>query len=144
VLSAEGENVTIQTAEGGCLCGAVRYRVTARPVVGTLCHCRTCRLACGAPSVAWTVFHSRHFAFITGEPSVFHSSPTVLRTFCGRCGTSLTYQRSTQAETIDITTATLDSPDDFAPTKEIWTEQKLGWESLNGNLAQYPRSSVGV
>src|SRR5512134_3668562 len=105
--------------EGGCLCGAVRYRVTGEPLARSLCHCRTCRLASGAPSVAWVVFRSGDLAFI-GQPTGFHSSPDVIRTFCGRCGTSLTYQRTSETDTIDVTTVTLDRPDDFAPTREIW------------------------
>jgi hypothetical protein len=128
--------------EGGCLCRAVRYRVTGESLARTLCHCRTCRLAAGAPSVAWVVFRSRDFAFITEVPKSFHSSPGVVRTFCAKCGTPLTYQRTGQADTIDVTTVTLDAADDFAPTKEIWTEHKLAWERLNETLPHYPRSSV--
>ena len=38
-----------RTIEGGCLCGAIRYRVTAEPQGRTLCHCESCRRAAGAP-----------------------------------------------------------------------------------------------
>src|SRR6266702_3898762 len=101
--------------EGGCLCGAVRYRATGKPIAQSLCHCRTCRLASGAPSVAWVVFPSSGFAIIAGEPATFHSSPGVVRTFCATCGTPLTYQRTSETQTIDVTTVTLDAPDDFPP-----------------------------
>jgi hypothetical protein len=127
--------------EGGCLCGAIRYRVTGKPLTTSLCHCRSCRLASGAPSVAWVVVRSSDFAFVTGEPASFRSSPPVLRTFCPTCGTPLTYQRDSGPDTIDITTATLDFPDRFPPVKEIWIEHKLGWECLNESLPHYPRSS---
>jgi len=133
--------MTREFAEGGCLCGAIRYRLTGEPVALSLCHCRTCRLAAGAPSVAWVVVRSSELMFLAGTPTPFESSPGVLRTFCGRCGTSLTYQRDLESETIDVTTATLDSADAFAPTLEIWTAQKLAWESLNSRLRQYPGSS---
>jgi len=53
----------------------------------------------------------------------------------------LTYQRDTEPDTIDVTTASLDSPDDFAPTREIWIAHKLAWERLNDTLPQYPESS---
>jgi len=66
----------------------------------------------------------------------------VVRTFCGRCGTPLTYQDAARPDTIDVTTVTLDSPDDFPPTKEIWIEHKVAWESLNERLEHYARSSV--
>jgi hypothetical protein len=129
--------------EGGCLCRAVRYRVTGESLARALCHCRTCRLASGAPSVAWVVFRASDFAFIAEQPTRFHSSPGVVRTFCGKCGTPLTYQRTSKPDTVDVTTVTLDRPDDFAPTKEIWIEHKLAWECLNATLEHYPRSSAG-
>jgi hypothetical protein len=129
-------------AEGGCLCGAVRYRATGESLARTLCHCRTCRLASGAPSLAWVVFRSSDFSFITEPPVSFHSSPGVTRTFCGKCGTPLTYQRDAERSTIDVTTVTLDAANEFAPTKEIWVEHKLVWERLNETLPHYPRSSV--
>ena len=130
--------------EGGCLCGNVRYRATGEPVARSLCHCRTCRRASGAPSVAWVVFRSDDFLFLGDAPSRYNSSPDVERTFCGNCGTPLTYQRISQSQTIDATTATLDNPDAFPPTREIWLEHRLRWESLNESMEHYARSSVGA
>jgi hypothetical protein len=79
--------------------------------------------------------------FSAGQPARFRSSPNVIRTFCSQCGTSLTYQRDTEPDTVDVTTATLDRPDDFAPTREIWIAHKLAWEALNEAFPQYPGSS---
>jgi hypothetical protein len=53
----------------------------------------------------------------------------------------LTYQREHEPDTIDVTTATLDRADDFAPEREIWTAEKLAWESLNESLRHFPGSS---
>jgi hypothetical protein len=128
--------------EGGCLCGEVRYRVSGQSLSRSLCHCRTCRLASGAPSVAWVVFRSSDFEFIAGQPNSFNSSPGVVRTFCGRCGTPLTYQQTSKTDTIDVTTVTLDVAGEFAPTREVWTEHKVAWERLNDALQHYPRSSA--
>ncbi|TMH61853.1 MAG: GFA family protein [Betaproteobacteria bacterium] len=108
----------------------------------SLCHCRTCRLASGAPSVAWVVFPSRDFVFIAGQSARFRSSPEVVRTFCARCGSPLTYRHDSSPDTVDVTTATVDFPDRFAPTREIWLEHKLAWEQLDENLAHYPRSNA--
>src|SRR4030095_9898552 len=127
--------------QGGCLCGAIRYRITGLPVARSLCHCRSCRLAAGAPSVAWIVVRRSDFAIVTGEPARFRSSPSVVRTFCGKCGTPLTYQNDDSPDTIDVTTATLDLPEAFPPTREIWLDHKLAWERANENLQQFPRSS---
>ena len=133
-----------QTVEGGCLCGAVRYRASGAPRANALCHCKTCRHASGAPSVAWTVFAAEDFAFTAAAPSVHRSSPDVERTFCGRCGTPLTYQRSPHRGTIDVTTISLDHPEQFAPTKEIWITHRVPWEALNPQLQQHRGSSVGA
>src|SRR5690242_16605473 len=109
------------THEGGCLCRAVRYRTTGKPTALSLCHCRTCRLAAGAPSVAWAVWRDSDFAWTAGTPSSYASSPGVMRTFCSQCGTPLTYQNTvSERGTIDVQTVTLDKADDFAPTMEIW------------------------
>src|SRR5262245_47723772 len=114
---------TNSTASGGCLCGAVRYRLTTKPRSYSLCHCETCRRAAGAPSVAWVVVDAGAFSFVQGTPTVYRSSPNVERTFCNCCGTPLSYQCTTERETIDITTVSLDMPNDFAPTREIWLSE---------------------
>jgi hypothetical protein len=130
--------------EGGCLCGAIRYRVSAAPRALTLCHCRSCRRAAGAPSVAWAIFPLDGFAWLSGRPSTYRSSPAVERTFCGACGTPLTYRRDTRPDTIDVTTASLDDADAFAPTREIWTAHKLAWETLSDTLPHFAQSSVAT
>ena len=129
--------------EGGCLCGAVRYRATAPPVSRSICHCRSCRRASGAPSVAWSTFHVNSLVFTRGMPVRYRSSPEVMRTFCGVCGTQLSYRHDEDVDSIDITTATLDAPEEFPPTKEIWIEHKLPWERANEAMRHYPRTSTG-
>ena len=112
---------------GGCACGAVRYRASQPPRVSTVCHCVDCRRACGAQSVAWVTVPAAGFSFVQGEPGRFRSSSAAERTFCGRCGTSLTYVSDERAHEVDITTASLDDPEAFPPTKQVFREQKLSW-----------------
>jgi hypothetical protein len=135
--------MTARIIEGGCLCGAVRYRVDAEPEGATLCHCKTCRRAAAAPSVAWVIFPADRFAFVRGEPAFFRSSPHVERGFCGRCGTPLVYRSERRPRVVDVTMVSLDEPDAFAPDREIWTGEKLAWDIVNPKLPQYPRSSKG-
>ena len=37
---------------GGCLCGTLRYSVSAAPVFQVICHCRMCQKASGGPFMA--------------------------------------------------------------------------------------------
>jgi hypothetical protein len=128
-------------ADGGCLCGAVRYRVSGQPRSSSVCHCRSCRLATGAPAVGWVVFEQRQFEWLQGEPATRHSSPQVTRGFCARCGTPLSYRHADEPNIVELTTATLDHPELFPPTREIWLEHKLAWQAVNLALPQHHRGS---
>ena len=131
---------TSDAVQGGCLCSWTRYRITGLPLAQSICHCRSCRRAAGAPSVAWIVVPATAFTFVSGEPTFFRSSTPAVRTFCPRCGTPLTYQHDKSPGTIDVTTATLDDPDRFAPACEIWLDDKIAWSALDPALPHYRRT----
>ena len=131
-------------AEGGCLCGALRYRVQGDPVATTLCHCRSCRGASGGTNVAWAVFDKAAFEWLKGEPADFSSSPGIHWLFCPTCGSLVGYRRSSRPEHMDITTGTLDEPDLFPPAVEIWLDHKIGWETLDPDLPKRRQSSLNA
>jgi hypothetical protein len=130
------------TATGGCLCGAIRYRVTGPPQSTSLCHCASCRRATGGPSLAWAIFDEDKVEIVAGTLAIYPSSPGVERGFCAACGTSLTYARANRPGLFDVTTASLDEPEAFPPTKEIWTEERLSWEAANPALPQFGQFST--
>lgn len=130
--------------QGGCLCGAVRYRASGAPRSLALCHCRSCRVGAGGTSVAWVTVPIEGFAFEGEAPARFASSPGVERTFCGRCGASLTYAHESRPAEIDITTATLDDPEAYRPTKEIFTAERLSWSPPVPDLPQFAGSSAAI
>jgi hypothetical protein len=134
--------MTTPALSGGCLCGAVRYRAADAPRVSVVCHCRSCRVAAGGTSVAWVTVPLAGFAFEGEAPERFASSPGVERTFCGRCGASLTYAHEGRPAEIDITTVTLDEPEAFAPTKEIFTAERVSWSTPVAGMPQFAGSSA--
>jgi len=87
--------------------------------------------------VPWLRLDSANFSFTNGEPVEFNSSPSVTRTFCGRCGTPLTYRKTSQGRTIDVTTCSLDDPEAFPPVAHVWTSHKLGWIKLADGLPYF-------
>ena len=125
--------------EGGCLCGDVRYRITKAPLAAGICHCVSCRKAAGAESVAWAVCSTSAFEFTLATPGAYNSSKDVTRTFCLRCGTSLTYQNN--SESIDVALATLDDPEKLTPRKEVWAESRISWNALNGDIPVHMKGS---
>jgi hypothetical protein len=122
------------TIEGGCLCGQVRYCLRGAPLSSGTCQCRTCRKASAAAIVPWIRVDAERFAFTAGRPVEFESSPEVTRTFCGRCGTPLTYRTASYAGTIDVTTCSLDDPEAFPPLGHVWTSHRLSWVRLGDGL----------
>jgi hypothetical protein len=123
---------SVSTIEGGCLCGAIRYRASGNADGITHCHCRTCRRASGAPLVTWAGFDSDKFNFTQGQPVSYASSKNVVRTFCGRCGTALTYRHLDLPDLVDLTLGSMDDPEQLEPQDHTWTESKLSWIRLAG------------
>ena len=123
--------------EGGCLCGAVRYRATGEPANSMICHCQTCRRAAASPVVPWVTFAAAQFQFTSGRPVQFSSSPPVRRSFCGSCGTPLTYEHSDSPSTIDITTCSLDDPQSFPPTHHSWLSDDIAWVRFGDGLPTF-------
>ncbi len=126
---------------GGCLCGSIRYEVSGASEASSVCHCVSCRKSAGAQSVAWVVFPFENLEIVSGDPAVYRSSEHVSRTFCGECGTTLTYRHDEDPNSIDITAASLDLPDEFPPTRRVWLEDKLAWETLDDDLQRFERGS---
>lgn len=123
--------------EGGCLCGAIRYRVTGPPVASGICHCRTCRKAASAPALPFAMFPASSFAVIAGRPAAIRSSARVTRSFCGRCGSPLTYRSDDEPDFVDVMTCSLDRPEAFAPRFHVWVSHCLAWERPGGGLPAF-------
>lgn len=126
-----------ESHEGGCLCGAVRYRASGRPLWVAHCHCRSCRRASGAAFVTWAGFAQAAFAVTAGEPAQFASSPGVARGFCAACGSPLTYQAERFAGEVHVTVGTLDVPEAFPPEVHVWCAHALPWVRLDDGLPRH-------
>jgi hypothetical protein len=131
--------------EGGCLCGAVRYRVEGQPLHAGYCHCRMCQRAAGAPVVAWGAWPADRFAWLQGKPGRFASSAKGERSFCPSCGTSLTSVDPGDRRLVEVTLASLDDPAAFPPEEHIWTTSRIRWLELGDKLPRHtgPPGSEG-
>lgn len=132
------ESMSAQTHEGGCQCGAIRYRLTGDPAMTAICHCVTCRRANAAPAVAWAMFPEPQVTFVQGSPSSYESSAGVRRGFCERCGTQISFTADYIPGLIDITIGSLDRPEAFAPSLHYWDSKRLPWMEFADGLPRYP------
>jgi hypothetical protein len=123
--------------DGGCLCGALRFRVTAAPLDSGYCHCRMCQRNSGAPVVAWVTFPVTNFAWIKGVPGSFASSPPAQRQYCSNCGSYLVFLNAKAPAEISINTASFDDPGAFPPTKHIYSESRIPWFRTDDSLPRH-------
>ena len=130
---------TTESIAGGCLCGAVRYEA-ARPYGISHCHCVDCRRASGAPFVTWASFRLEDFRFTRGTPRKLAWAGRS-RSFCGDCGTPLTFVAGPDAGEVDVTVGSFDHPERVTPADHTWIEDRLPWISLADGLPAFPRKN---
>lgn len=123
--------------DGGCFCGAVRYRVDGPVGPVTHCHCDSCRRSAGAAFVTWFTVARERLAWTKGGVTQYPSSPGVVRGFCGTCGTELSYMNEQAPKTVDITLGSLDCAAGHPAEKHIWTANKLHWLQIDDHLPAY-------
>ncbi|HST36080.1 MAG TPA: GFA family protein [Allosphingosinicella sp.] len=126
--------------EGGCHCGAIRYRVQDNPIYHALCHCTDCRRATGAPAVSWALFRNENFEVLQGEAKAYASSENARRHYCAACGTSLFYTNEIVFPNMtDIQSATLDDPGALPLQIHVQTAERVAWMRGIDALPQFDR-----
>lgn len=134
----------MNTLTGGCLCGAIRYTVTAKPWAVSHCHCADCRRATGAPFITWMTLPVDGFAWVQGKLGVHHSTEGVTRGFCTDCGTTLSYAGDDHADEIDISAASLDDAEAVTPDDHLWSGSALSWLHMADGLPRLKQGHWGV
>lgn len=110
---------------GGCLCGAVRYRLQSYTDAG-YCHCARCRKHTGAPVAAWALAPAAELVVETGAPATYES-----RRFCAACGSSL-YREA--GDVVAVNLGTLDDPGAIEPAIHQHIEGQVAWLRLHDLL----------
>ena len=126
--------------EGGCLCGALRFRAEERPIETGYCHCTLCQRSTGAPVLAWASFPVDAFAYTKGHSTSYESSPRGHREFCNRCGTQIGYRQTDAATTIDVNVGCMDDPPQFPPENHIYAGDRISWFDTADDLPRYAGS----
>ena len=117
--------------EGGCLCGAVRYRVANDPVRASACHCRNCQRRTGSAFGVGAYFREADVE-IRGELRTYEyrsdETRRWLRTqFCTKCGTSVTWTAEALPGLRAIAGGSFDDPSWLKVDRHGWTRSKQPW-----------------
>jgi hypothetical protein len=119
--------------EGGCSCGAVRYRLTSEPLFVHCCHCLNCQRQTGSAFVINVLIEADRVELLTGEPEpvpVPRSGGKKQRIFrCPSCRVAV-YSTYTRATVLFVRAGTLDDPSSVEPDVHIYTRSKVHWVEL--------------
>ncbi|HKX35586.1 MAG TPA: GFA family protein [Rhizorhapis sp.] len=111
---------------GSCLCGAVRWKLEARPLAVNACHCTDCKKMTGATNVIMLIATNEDFSF-TGETHAYRKRADSGRELdikrCAKCGTRMFHHNLASNALVFIAAGTLDDPSWVIPTSHIWVEK---------------------
>jgi hypothetical protein len=129
--------------EGGCLCGAVRYRVVGSPLSVAICHCTNCQRNTGS-AFSVNVIFPKEALTMEGSPAIYEdkgdTGNVVRRVFCGKCGTPLESQSVFSApEYAVLKSGSFDDPTMFVPDSEVYCVTAMPWWLQGGKRPRYER-----
>jgi len=117
--------------DGGCQCGAVRYRVSAEPMRVALCHCTECQHQSGSAFGMSMIVADAAFELLQGTLKTWtrssNSGRPVACSFCGECGTRIHHRTEAYAGYTNVKPGTLDDTSWLTPTASIWMSSKQPW-----------------
>jgi hypothetical protein len=133
------------TLEGGCGCGAVRYRLTDEPMFVNNCHCRLCQRQTGTGSAVNAFIESDRLEHLSGEltehelPTGSGGTQTIVR--CAGCGTPVWshYQRLGR-KAAAVRVGTLDDPSALRPDAAIYVTDRPAWAPLPEGVPHFDTS----
>ena len=127
---------------GGCLCGAIRFTISAPVSELRACHCTHCQKTSGTGSSVNAVIPSASFSLVQGTPKRFDvtadSGRTLYRHFCGDCGSPIYSQRAANPERMVVRAGSFDNPPPMKITANIWTRSARPWSWIDPASEQLP------
>lgn len=128
--------------EGGCACGAVRYRIKGDPLITHACHCRHCQRETGSAFATNALVLSGDVTF-EGQveqvltPSESGKGQRIFR--CPACHVAVSSHYAGAGDTCHfVRVGTLDDPGDIQPDVHIYTSTKRPWVVLPPDRPAFP------
>ncbi|MBL8551804.1 MAG: GFA family protein [Hyphomonadaceae bacterium] len=132
--------------QGGCLCGAIRYRLSQPFIFVGQCCCKDCQKATGTGHTTIIGVHKSQLA-LTGEPKRFTnagaSGGAVTRHFCADCGGRLYTAGDLPGDIIMVQAGSLDDPNIVKPERVIYVKDKVAWDFFDPALPQHEAMAPG-
>jgi hypothetical protein len=129
------------TLLGGCVCGAIRYKLKERPLIVHACHCRDCQRITGSAFVI-NMWIERKLVEVNDTPKSFRLIAGTGKPhdvfFCEKCGTYVwSFYHAAPGDCLFVRAGTLDQPEQVTPDVHIFTRSKLPWLPLPKSLLAF-------
>ncbi len=126
--------------DGGCQCGAVRYRILGESLRITVCHCTECQRQSGSAFGMSLAVPETCFELVSGVLKTFtvtcDSGRLKTCSFCSDCGVRI-YHQGPDRE-LSIKAGTLDDRIALQPEAHYWTSRKQAWVLIPDGTQAYP------
>ena len=130
------------TLTGGCRCSAVRYEISAEPMMALQCQCRECQRATGGGHGSWLIVPAAATK-ITGKVTTYNrqsdSGNRFAQEFCPSCGSPLFGRAGGMPQGIGIHAGSLDDLSVFQPQMVVYTDRGHAWDKLDGAVQKFTR-----
>ncbi len=118
--------------EGGCLCGAVRYRVIGNQYLAGICHCKFCQRHTGSAFAIAAYFAEKDVEITRGVLHTYEyrsdeSHRWIKMEFCPTCGTTVTWTAEMLPGSRGIAGGTFDDPNWLTLKRHYWTRSAQHW-----------------
>jgi len=128
--------------EGGCLCGAIRYRLVGEPLTFYACHCTDCQRQTGSAFGLSMFVERTALELLQGGPKGFEVTMPDGRVkrgrFCSTCATRLWGEPLRYPDLRVLRPGTLDDPSAFDPIGHIWTDSARPGLTISEADVHYP------
>ncbi|MGH2715599.1 MAG: GFA family protein [Thermoleophilaceae bacterium] len=126
---------------GGCMCGAVRYEVSALPEHAGYCHCTRCQRRTGGAASISARLRRGSFTILEGAElvSVYMPDEGFEKAFCSRCGSALFSRNPADPEQIGVRMGTFDADSGVRPSYRQFVAYAAPWEPIpDDGLPRHP------
>jgi hypothetical protein len=128
---------------GGCACGAIRYEISAEPMVQNDCQCRDCQRKSGTGHGSYLTFPDRRNVKLEGEAThwdiVGDSGNVKTRAFCPTCGSPVYLTFVAMPDLFTVHAASLDDPSRYKPQMVTYGVRGYAWDHIDPALPKFDK-----
>lgn len=122
---------------GHCYCGAIKFEINGKSNWVGHCHCESCRRASGSVMTTFAGFKPEQVAFTGVMPNRYTTSDGVTRSFCGQCGSPVSFELDSRRDEIHLHLGLFDDLEQVKPENHSFIDEKPSWLHADEHLPNH-------